>query len=93
MFFQTLANETKDNKNNNIKVLNYAPGPCDTQMVDELITHKDIDNELKQSFYDLKINDKLVKPDDTADCLAEIIMSGDYASGQHIDYYDVSNSK
>ena len=88
MFFQTLANETKES---NIKVLNYAPGPCDTKMVDDLLSNSRLDKGIKESFHEMKINGKLVQPDDTADCLANIIMNGDFTSGQHIDYYDVCN--
>ena len=71
------------------KVLNYAPGPCDTEMTDVLSNCPVLDDELQNYFKTAKLENKLVRPEETAKKLVGILTEDDFESGTHIDYYDV----
>lgn len=72
------------------KVLNYAPGPCDTKMTEDLAQCSDLDHELHDFFATSKEKNKLVRPQDTANKLVQILLVDEFESGSHIDYYDDS---
>merc|ERR1712238_398656 len=72
------------------KVLNYAPGPCDTQMTDELVDCPVLDEDLHKYFATSKQNSKLVRVEDTARKLVQILSLDEYESGSHVDYFDVA---
>lgn len=71
------------------KVLNYAPGPCDTQMSEDLANCADLDDGLHNFFSTSKQENKLVKCEDTANKLVHLLGLDEYESGSHVDYYDV----
>ncbi|KAL7525432.1 hypothetical protein ACHAWF_001356 [Thalassiosira exigua] len=70
------------------KVLNYAPGPCDTRMTDALTQCPVLDDDLHDFFQSSKRENKLVMPDDTAKKLVRLLSSDEFQSGAHVDYYD-----
>jgi sepiapterin reductase len=82
-YHATLAKEL-EGAMKNIKVLNYAPGPLETDMVTELRSADNLDADLKVNF-----QQQLVDPDDSAAKLVELLTGRDFESGQHIDYYDL----
>ena len=71
------------------KVLNYAPGACHTAMTGDLLDSADLDKELHQSFRNSRDKNLLVRPDDTAAKLVELLMKDEFESGAHVDYWDV----
>jgi sepiapterin reductase len=82
-YHATLAKELKDSKKD-IKVLNYAPGPLETDMATELRSAENLDADIKPFF-----QKQLVDPNDSAKKLVELLAGKDFESGQHIDYYDL----
>jgi sepiapterin reductase len=97
MFFSTLAIEYKvsleeDDKPRGarIKVLNYAPGPMDTQMQTR-IREEMQESQLRTTFIEMKNEKQLVNPDHSARVLFELLQS-DFESGSHIDFYDISST-
>jgi sepiapterin reductase len=82
-YHATLAKEL-NGSNKNIRTLNYAPGPLETDMATELRSAEDLDTDLKSNF-----QQQLVNPDDSALVLAKKVLERDYDSGEHLDYYDL----
>lgn len=84
--------EAKDGSSRKIpqlfKVLNYAPGPCETQMTDDLIECTDLDDGLKEFFSKSKGKGELVRVEDTSRRLLNILKLDEYDSGSHVDFYD-----
>lgn len=70
------------------KTLNYAPGPCDTEMTDILADSSALDENLRKYFVTSKREKSLVKVEDTAKKLVQIMNSDEFESGTHIDYFD-----
>ena len=73
-FFRSVALE-----NESVKVLSYAPGPLQTDMVEILRN----DGYLKEEFKNMDV----LKPETTAEKLIEILENNKFSSGDHIDYY------
>jgi sepiapterin reductase len=71
------------------KVLNYAPGLCDTQMSQYLADSSVLDEELHKYYKSSKEENKWIRPEDTAKKLVQIMGLDDYKSGSHMDYWDV----
>jgi sepiapterin reductase len=67
-----------------IKILNYAPGPLETDMVTEIRSSAELDVELRPHF-----DKKLLDPEDSARKLIKLLTSNDFESGSHVDYYDL----
>ena len=68
-------------------MLNYAPGPLDTDM--QAAIREDMPNSrVKDIFVDMKKAGTLVKPDESAMKLLRILESNNFTTGDHIDYYD-----
>lgn len=82
MFFRVLAEE-----NPTINVLNYAPGPVDTDMVSEVITSTG-DASVQDMFVNLKKTGTILTVDQTTRRIMEVMENGKFESGQHVDYYD-----
>lgn len=85
MYLKVLA---KDADTNSVKVLNWAPGPMQTTMIDEVI---DTLCDAPTAGYYSKMRDdgKLVEPAASALKLVEVINTDTYTSGDHLDYYDI----
>ncbi|CAB9522576.1 Sepiapterin reductase [Seminavis robusta] len=90
IFHQVLA---QDDDNNNLRVLNYAPGSCDTDMQSFLRTHDSLDSHVQAYCQSLETDQKLVDPNETADELVRRLLDQDFESGQRIEYTDVSTYK
>lgn len=98
MFFKTLVLEI-EKRNNSIKklngvvpsifVLNYAPGPLDTNMQKTIREDKYCDKEISSYYNSLFVEGKLIQPLDSAKKLISILdRKQSFESGAHIDYYD-----
>lgn len=85
MFFACLAHELAEHKK--IKLLNYAPGPLETDMTEEIRAAVDLHDSLKPNYAQ-----QLLDPLDSARVLVRLVKSGDFSSGAHVDYYDVAES-
>lgn len=75
-----------------VRALNYAPGPLDTDMQRQIREEMPDDSELKQQFRNLFQNDQLVKPLDSARRLHRLLMTDKFESGAHVDFYDVDDN-
>jgi sepiapterin reductase len=71
------------------KVLNYAPGACDTAMTDTLADCADLDSELHTFFNTSRDEKKLIRPEDTAAKLVGLLEKDEFESGSHVDYWDI----
>mmetsp|Transcript_18334 Transcript_18334/g.25693 ORF Transcript_18334/g.25693 Transcript_18334/m.25693 type:complete len:264 (+) Transcript_18334:41-832(+) len=87
MLTAVIAEETENTKAT-IKSLNYAPGPCDTDMqkdVRELCGHQ----STRETFAQMKAKGTLVDPSESSLVLVKLLKSNEFQSGAHIDYFDV----
>ncbi len=71
------------------KVLNYAPGACDTEMTDTLADCADLDSGLHTFFNTSRDEKKLIRPDGTAAKLIGLLEKDEFESGSHVDYWDI----
>lgn len=70
-----------------IKALNYAPGPVDTDMQFEIRSTASV--PAQREFYGtLHQTGKLVSPADTSKKLVSILEQNTFKNGSHIDFYD-----
>ncbi|XP_057674074.1 sepiapterin reductase a [Corythoichthys intestinalis] len=83
MMFKVLAEEEPD-----VRVLNYAPGPLNTDM-QETIRTKTGDPQLRQQFLDMFEEGELLSVERSCAKLMKLLKEDKYKSGEHIDYYDV----
>ncbi|XP_028131948.1 sepiapterin reductase [Diabrotica virgifera virgifera] len=81
IFFKVLALEEP-----NIIVLNYSPGPVDTDMFNS-IAETAQSEEVRQSFKDVK-NSTVLTTDKTVNRMLDVLEKGDYKSGDTVDFYD-----
>jgi len=93
MFHTVLANELSLDKERygHVKILNYAPGACDTDMTTELSECAELDNDLSVYYNNAKREKKLIDPIDTSRRLVHLLERNDFLSGSHVDYWDVEN--
>ena len=92
MFHRCLAIEKLDEyekAERTVRVLNYAPGPMDTQMQQEIREQMPA-IPLRQTFQEMHRDRKLVIPQDSSDALLELLLLDEYSNGAHLDYYDYS---
>uniref|UniRef100_A0A8B9P4N3 Sepiapterin reductase n=1 Tax=Apteryx owenii TaxID=8824 RepID=A0A8B9P4N3_APTOW len=83
MMFQVLALEEPD-----VRVLNYAPGPLDTDM-QLLARTKTGDAEMRQHFQSLQESGQLIDCTVSARKLLKLLEEDTFRSGAHVDFYDV----
>ncbi|NXX81080.1 SPRE reductase, partial [Urocolius indicus] len=83
MMFQVLALEEPD-----VRVLNYAPGPLDTDM-QLLARTKTGDPEMRQLFQNLQESGQLIDCTVSAQKLLHLLEENTFQSGAHVDFYDV----
>lgn len=76
-FFRSVAHE-----NESVQVLNYSPGPLETDMVSILRS----DGYLREEFQRIEA----LKPETTVAKLIEILEGNKFRSGDHIDFYSPS---
>uniref|UniRef100_A0A8C3BUJ8 Sepiapterin reductase n=1 Tax=Cairina moschata TaxID=8855 RepID=A0A8C3BUJ8_CAIMO len=83
MMFQVLALEEPD-----VRVLNYAPGPLDTDM-QLLARTKTGDPEMRRHFQSLQESGQLIDCSVSAQKLLKLLEEDAFSSGAHVDFYDV----
>ena len=85
MYHECFAKELEgaDHKAN-IKILNYAPGPLETDMTTEVRACESLDRSLKTSF-----QQRLVDPGESAAVMVRLVLENAFVSGSHVDFYDV----
>merc|ERR1712107_773048 len=69
-------------------VLNYAPGPLDTPMIEDLLGDVNTHQVVRTMFEDLKRTRSLLNPSDSAQKLVALLRKRNFKSGDHVDYYD-----
>lgn len=82
IFFDTFSKEEPD-----IRVLNYAPGPLDTDMQRQCRECKD--PGLRKVCVEMMETGKLLSCEDSVTKLIKLLQENNFTSGKHIDYYDV----
>ncbi|KAF9103989.1 hypothetical protein BGX27_010298 [Mortierella sp. AM989] len=76
-----------EEKSNNVKTLNYSPGPLDNDMQADV--RRTIGDKEQVGIYDGMHKDgALVKMDDSSRKLVLMLKKDEFASGGHIDFYD-----
>lgn len=71
-----------------MSVLNYAPGPMDTDMQLKIRNAPCMDTGIRSAFRDMQEKGTLVNPQDSANKLVNLLKMGLYKSGEHVDFYD-----
>lgn len=84
MYFHVLAEEEKDN---NVIVLNYAPGPIETNMTVD-IQKNSCDKEFSDVFKNMRATKTILTVQQTTERFLAVVAEGKYNSGDHVDYYD-----
>ncbi|KAK3108593.1 hypothetical protein FSP39_011577 [Pinctada imbricata] len=82
MFFKTVAVEFP-----RTRVLNYSPGPCDTDMQERCRTET-ADTDIQSYFKMAHKEGKLLSPDTSISKMMDVLKQNKYNSGDHVDYYD-----
>ncbi|XP_071384418.1 sepiapterin reductase-like [Centroberyx affinis] len=83
MMFRVLAEEEPD-----LRVLNYSPGPLDTAMQAEARSST-ADPSVKQSFSAMFSQGQLLSCEASCAKLLKLLLRDDFASGAHLDFYDL----
>nr|ABC68460.2 sepiapterin reductase [Danio rerio] len=83
MMFRVLAEEEPE-----LRVLNYAPGPLDTDMQREARSSC-ADSKLRNTFSQMHANGQLLTCDQSIQKLMSVLLEDKYSSGEHLDYYDL----
>ncbi|XP_059085105.1 sepiapterin reductase-like [Tigriopus californicus] len=84
MYFKCLAQECPQ-----YRVLNYAPGPLDTDMIAEVLADPKIHPEIQKIFEELVQQGNLLQPKTSADKLAQVLKADEFVSGSHVDYFNL----
>uniref|UniRef100_A0A8D3C023 Sepiapterin reductase n=1 Tax=Scophthalmus maximus TaxID=52904 RepID=A0A8D3C023_SCOMX len=83
MMFRVLAEEEPD-----VRVLNYSPGPLDTDM-QMLARSRTADPDIKKSFSNMFAQGQLLTCEASCTKLVKLLLEDNYVSGAHVDIYDV----
>ncbi len=84
MYHSLMARDEETSKG--LKILNYAPGPLQTSMTEDIQFSKGLDKtDLQASFRETQMLD----PRDSAKKLIRLIETNEFESGSHIDYFDL----
>jgi sepiapterin reductase len=87
MFHLVLSQEEADRSN--ARVLNYAPGACQTDMNTQLRQAPRLD-KVTQDFFQRSFDEKtLIQPADTSRRLVQFVLQDTFESGKHYDYWDL----
>lgn len=70
-----------------VRILNYAPGPLETDMTNEIRQSEQLDTDLRPQY-----DKKLLDPFDSARVLVKLVTENNFESGAHVDYYDVADN-
>ncbi|XP_011297833.1 sepiapterin reductase-like [Fopius arisanus] len=82
MYFKVFAEEYPD-----VNVLNYSPGPVETNMLRNFSATAGHPDQRKKINYMIAQNQQLT-PEQTADRLVKVLREQKYQSGGRVDYYD-----
>ena len=82
MYMNCLAKEFAPHM---IRLLNYAPGPLETDMVTEIRAAPGLDPSLQPSYAQPQL-DPLV----SARVLVQLVTKDSFTSGAHVDYFEVA---
>ncbi len=99
MYHKTLAEELKSDElqksstdtaasKKEIRVLNWAPGPMDTDMTQSMIASDTLQPSTQKFFASMRDENKFVDKAESATKLYGILKLDTYESGSHIDIYD-----
>ena len=86
MYYQCVAKEFGDDKR--VRLLNYAPGPLETAMVEEIRAAPALHESLQPNFAK-----KALDPMESAVKLVALLKRDDFESGAHVDFYDLPASE
>ena len=75
-----------------VKVLSYAPGPCDTDMQRECRESPGLEAASKEYLTRLHADGGVIDPLASAARCLRLIAADSYASGAHVDYYDAEDA-
>lgn len=92
MFHAVMGKEEEDSEHH-IKVLNYAPGPVESEMTHNLSESDELDSDVSSFFKTSLVEKTLIQPDVTANRLLDLVMTDNYKNGQHVDFYDLDKPK
>ncbi|KAF9931546.1 hypothetical protein FBU30_009931 [Linnemannia zychae] len=77
-----------EEKNNNVKTLNYAPGPLDNEMQADV--RATLGDQEQLEIYDgMHKAGSLVNMDDSSRKLVLLLKKDEFTSGGHVDFYDI----
>lgn len=82
MYFRVLAEEKK-----HVRVLNYSPGPVETSMIDFVLAEA-VNENLRDVFVSFRTQGILLTPEMTAKKCVNVLLSGKFGPGEHVDYFD-----
>lgn len=82
LFVQVFALENPD-----VNVLNYAPGPVDTNMF-RMVCETIADSKAKKMYNEMKEKKTVLTTEQTINRLVQILKERKYNSADHVDYYD-----
>lgn len=82
LYFRVLAKEEPD-----LLILNYSPGPVDTDMFNGIITDAESE-EMRKQFAEMKEKKQVLTPEQTVGRLLELLEKQDFESGDIVDYFD-----
>jgi sepiapterin reductase len=82
MYFRMLAEEEKG-----ILVLNYSPGPVESDMTIYAQSNS-VSDETSGMFKNLRETRTILTAEQTTKRFLEVVVKGNYKSGDHIDFYD-----
>jgi len=74
-------------ENPDVNVLNYAPGPVDTDMF-VTACEKTCDPDTKKIFNSLRETKTVLTTEQTVNRLIQVLKEHKYKSVDHVDYYD-----
>ncbi|XP_063978569.1 sepiapterin reductase-like [Diachasmimorpha longicaudata] len=82
MYFKVFAEEFAD-----VNVLNYSPGPVETEMLTNFVTNV-ADNDQRKKIADIRTKNEQLTTEETINRLVEVLRDQKYESGGFVDYYD-----
>lgn len=74
----------------NIQVLNWAPGPVETDMMETVCTHTG-DADLLQSFKSCRASGQVLTCEKTVSKLVRVLGEKKFVKGEHVDYFEIAD--
>lgn len=76
---------------NKVRVLQYSPGPMDTNMQETIRESPHVDPELRAKFKEMKARGTLISAPQSSIRGVKLAIDGNHTTGVHIDYYDLES--